>query len=53
MLDTAGSIARTRLLNNFPQLTVIPMVLANCQDLTIDSLYSVRGMIDSTLQEPA
>jgi FkbM family methyltransferase len=51
MLSTAGSIARTRLLNNFPQLTVIPMALANCQDLTIDSLYSERGMIDSTLEE--
>ena len=51
MLNTSGCISRTRSLNNLPQLTVIPMALGNCQDVSIDSLQSVRGMIDSTLQD--
>jgi FkbM family methyltransferase len=51
MLNTAGCISRTRVLNDLSHLTVIPMALGNCPDLTIDSLQSVRGMIDSTLQE--
>lgn len=49
MLNTAGCISRMRSINNFPQLTVIPMALANCADLAIDSLQTVRGMLDSTL----
>jgi FkbM family methyltransferase len=51
MLNTSGCIARTRSLNNLQQLTVIPMALGNGPDLGIDSLFSVRGMIDSTLQD--
>lgn len=51
MLNTSGCISRTRSLNNFPHLTVVPMALGNCQDITVNSLQSVRGMIDSTLQE--
>jgi hypothetical protein len=50
MLTTSGCISRARFLNNIPQLTVIPMALGDCQDMTIDTLQSVRGMIDSTLQ---
>ena len=50
MLNTAGSIARTRFLNDLTQLTVIPLGLANGSEVRVDSLYSVRGMIDSTLQ---
>jgi FkbM family methyltransferase len=49
MLNTAGCIARTRFLNNLTQLTVIPMGLGNGPELAVDSFYSVRGMIDSTL----
>ncbi len=51
MLNTAGCICRTRSINNLPQLTVIPMALGNCADLSIESLLSTRGMIDSTLQD--
>ena len=51
MLNTSGCISRTRFLNNLQHLTVIPMALGNGPDLAIDSLYSVRGMIDSTLQD--
>ena len=51
MLNTAGCISRTRAVNNLPHLTVIPMALGNCLDVTIDSLHSVRGMIDSTFQD--
>src|ERR1039457_2922202 len=51
MLNTAGCISRTRFLNNLQHLTVIPMALGNGPDLAIESLHSVRGMIDSTLQD--
>jgi hypothetical protein len=49
MLNTAGCIARTRFLNDLVHLTIIPMGLGNGQELAVNSLYSVRGMIDSTL----
>ena len=51
MLNTAGCISRTRFLNDLQHLTVIPMALGNGPDLAIESLHSVRGMIDSTLQD--
>jgi len=51
MLNTAGCICRTKSLNNLPQLTVIPMALGNCADLSLERLLSTRGMIDSTLQD--
>ena len=51
MLNTAGSISRTSSLNNLPQLTVVPMALGNCADLTIDSLQSVRGMLGQVFEE--
>jgi FkbM family methyltransferase len=51
MLNTAGCIARTRFLNDLTQLTVVPMGLGNGPEIFVDSLYSVRGMIDSTLNE--
>jgi FkbM family methyltransferase len=50
MLNTAGCVSRTSFLNNLPQLTVIPIALGNCEDMAIDSLHVVKGMIDSTLQ---
>lgn len=53
MLNTSGCIARTRSFNNLLHLTVIPMALGNCQDMALGSLQSVRGMIDSTLDETA
>ncbi len=51
MLNTSGCISRTRVLNNIPQLTVVPTALGNCPDVTIESLGSVRGMIDSTISD--
>lgn len=51
MLNTAGCICRTRSLNNLPQMTVVPLALGNKAELAIDSMLSVRGMIDSTLQD--
>lgn len=53
MLNTAACICRTKSLNNLPQLTVIPMALGNCEDLSLESVVSTRGMIDSTLTEVA
>jgi FkbM family methyltransferase len=49
MLNTAGSVARTRSLNHLPQMTVVPIALGNSADLAMDSLCTIRGMIDSTL----
>jgi FkbM family methyltransferase len=51
MLNSSGCISRTRFLNNLSQLTIIPMGLGNCADLSIESLCAVRGMIDSTLKD--
>jgi FkbM family methyltransferase len=51
MLHSAGCVSRTRMLNELNQLTIIPTGLGNCQNVTLESLYTVRGMIDSTLQE--
>ena len=51
MLNTAGCVSRTRFLNDLPQMTVVPIALGNMADLAMDSLLTVRGMIDSTLQE--
>jgi len=53
MMNTAGCIARTRLLNILPQLTVIPIGLANVDGLALESLHTSRGMIDSTLEDNA
>ncbi|HLV88242.1 MAG TPA: FkbM family methyltransferase [Candidatus Sulfotelmatobacter sp.] len=50
MLNTAGCVSRTSYLNHLPQLTVIPMALGNCNDVAIDSLNVVKGMVDSTLK---
>jgi FkbM family methyltransferase len=50
MMNSAGCISRTRTLNRLPQLTVIPMGLANSSELAMESLYTTRGMIDSTLE---
>lgn len=53
MLNTAGCISRTRFLNNLQHLTVIPLALGNGPDIAIESMHSVRGMIDSTLKDSA
>jgi FkbM family methyltransferase len=51
MLNTAGCVSRTRFLNGLQQMIVVPIALGNKADLAVDSLLSVRGMIDSTLQD--
>jgi FkbM family methyltransferase len=51
MLNTAGCVSRTRFLNDLQQMTVVPIALGNKADLAMDSLLSVRGMIDSTLKD--
>ena len=51
MLSTAGYLAQTRLLNRFPQLTVLPLALAAPQDLALQQLPTVRGMVDSTIEK--
>ena len=51
MLSTAGYLAQTRLLNRFPQLTVLPLALGASEDLGLKRLPTVRGMVDSTIKE--
>jgi FkbM family methyltransferase len=50
-LSTAGYLAQTRLLNRFPQLTVLPLALAAPEDLALKRLPTMRGMVDSTIDE--
>jgi FkbM family methyltransferase len=49
MVATAGCVARTRSLNGFRQLTVVPIALAGCHEMGMGNLREVRGMVDSTL----
>jgi FkbM family methyltransferase len=51
MLSTASCISQTRSLNNLLQMTVVPIALGKSAELAMDSLLSVRGMIDSTLED--
>ncbi len=51
MLSSASCISQTKLLNNLPQMTVVPIALGNSANLALDSRRSIRGMIDSTLQD--
>jgi FkbM family methyltransferase len=51
MLNTAGCVSRARFLNDLSQMTVIPIALGNSADLAMSSLFTVRGMVDSTLQD--
>lgn len=53
MINTAGYLSRTRQINDFDQLTIIPMGLGDKQELTMLRLPVVRGMVDSTLVNKA
>lgn len=49
-ISTAGYLSQTRLVNDLPQLTVLPFALANGADgLELRGLPVVRGMVDSTI----
>jgi FkbM family methyltransferase len=49
MMSTAGYVTQTRQLNNFPQLTVLPLGLAAPETLEMKQLPVTRGMVESTL----
>lgn len=49
MVSTAGCLARTRQLNDFPQLIILPLGLAAPGTLEMKQLPVTRGMVDSTL----
>lgn len=49
VVATASCVAQARTLNGFPQLTVVPVALSDCADLSVGSLPAVRGMVDSTV----
>ena len=54
VLQTAGCLARTRLINDLSQLTVVSMGLAAPEELELRLLPLIRGMADTTLvQRPA
>jgi FkbM family methyltransferase len=50
MLSTAGYLTKTRRLNNYPQLMVVPYGLAAPETLELISLPVIRGMADSTIE---
>ena len=49
-LTTAGCLARTRQVNHLAQLIVLPLALGAPESLAVDSLPTVRGMVDRTIQ---
>jgi FkbM family methyltransferase len=49
MLQTAGCLTQTRLLNGFSQLTVLPLALSSSPHVMVQQLPTTRGMVDSTL----
>lgn len=49
MLTSAGCITQTRQLNQLTQLTVLPLALGDAEQLRVEQLPVVRGMVDSTL----
>jgi FkbM family methyltransferase len=49
MVATAGCVSRTRFLNDFASLTVVPMALGSVDGITIETLPTIRGMVDSTI----
>ena len=49
MVSTAGCLARTRQLDDFPQLVILPLGLAAPGTLEMKQLPVTRGMVDSTL----
>ena len=50
MLSTAGYVAQTRRLNDFPQLTGLPLAWGAPESLELTQLPTERGMVDSTLK---
>src|SRR5438270_5796491 len=53
VLSTAGCIARTRELNGFRQLHIVPLGLGCCSTLETRHLPIIRGMADSTVSRGA
>jgi FkbM family methyltransferase len=53
VLETAGCITRSRELNGFEQLTVVPMGLGRCPSVSVLDLPTIRGMADSTIERKA
>ena len=51
MISTAGCLSQTKILNDLPQLTVLPLALGKPQTLELQQLPFVRGMVDSTLEK--
>ncbi|MFC2030397.1 FkbM family methyltransferase [Chloroflexota bacterium] len=51
MMSTAGHLAKTRLVNGLSQLMVLPLALAEPETFGLAYMPTVRGMVDSTLQE--
>jgi FkbM family methyltransferase len=51
MVGTAGYVNQTRWLNNFSQLTVLPLGLAVPGTMELRQMPKTRGMVDSTLGE--
>lgn len=53
MWSTAGYLQQTRQINRFPQLVIIPIALGNPNIIYLEKLFTVRGMLDSTISAGA
>lgn len=51
MLSTAGYLTQTRLLNHYPQMTILPLALASPESMELQRLPVIRGMVDSTISQ--
>jgi FkbM family methyltransferase len=48
VVASAGCISQAGSLNGLRQLTVVPVALGDCGELSVDRLPAVRGMVDTT-----
>jgi FkbM family methyltransferase len=49
VIATAGCISRTRTLNQLQQIKVVPLALGSDSGIRLDTLATVRGMVDRTV----
>jgi FkbM family methyltransferase len=49
MAATVGCLARTRYLNGLEQLIVVPLALGVTDEIQLQKLATIRGMVDSTI----
>ena len=51
MFRTAGFMQQTRQFNDLSQMTIVPLAIAAPKEISLQSLATSRGMIDSTIKQ--